>query len=56
LKRSRLSVVSLRANGATVPKLDHHDFLSTIYQIIIYLPPYRLILAKNTKNKELKLG
>jgi len=28
----------------------------TIYQFIIYLSPYHLILANNTKNKELKLS
>jgi hypothetical protein len=41
LKRSRLSVVSLLANGETVPKLGHHDFLPNhlqIHYLFITLP------------------
>jgi hypothetical protein len=52
----RLSVVSLQANGETVPKLGHHDFLQNHLPIHIYLSTYHMILPKRTKNKELKLS
>jgi hypothetical protein len=56
LKRLRPSAVSLQENGATTIKSGKNDYLQNHSPVHIYVSPNHMILAKNTKNKELKLS
>jgi hypothetical protein len=50
----KLSVVSLQANGETLPKLGHHDFIPNHSPTHYLFITISFDIGKNTTNEELK--